>query len=337
MSTPPGSSSASDGFGSGTPDRPQIAVFAPAPVLVCTFEHHDHEGTPPDVNLNVGGQGPWVSRALTSLGAEPVLVAPFGGQTGELARFLLAGEEGLALRAVHTRAASACYVEERRAEERTCVREAAPGVLGQRELDDLYSATLAAALDCGVCVITGSAWEEAVAPSLIRRLATDLATLGVATVADLSKKQLDAALDGGVDWLKVAHDELLRDFRCDDDSEESLWEAAASLRGERGARTVVVSRAAEQPSLVLSPEGRFKVAAPRLTTVDARGSGDTMTAAIAVGVASQRSLDATLRIAAAAGAANAVRKGTANPDAALIAGIERNVTLACASDRDRDS
>jgi len=53
----------------------RVAVFAPGPVLVCTFEHPS-DRSKPDVALNVGGQGPLVARAVTALGAEAILVTP---------------------------------------------------------------------------------------------------------------------------------------------------------------------------------------------------------------------------------------------------------------------
>ena len=40
-------------------------------------------------HVNVGGQGPWVARAIATLGGTPVLCAPFGGDTGRTARLLL--------------------------------------------------------------------------------------------------------------------------------------------------------------------------------------------------------------------------------------------------------
>ena len=183
-----------------------MAVFAPAPVLVCTFEH-PHDDADPDVALNVGGQGPWVARAVTALGARAILVVPLGGDTGRAAGQLL-DDARFEVRPVETQAAIACYVEERRGGERTCIRDARPGRFGQRELDDLYSAALAAGLDADVCVITGSPWTDHVDSHLLTRLTADLAKLGRVTVADLSGEQLEAALAGGVDWLKVAHDEV---------------------------------------------------------------------------------------------------------------------------------
>jgi 1-phosphofructokinase len=315
-----------------------VAVFAPAPVLVCTFEH-PHDDADPDVALNVGGQGPWVARAVTALGAKAILVVPLGGDTGRAAGHLLA-DARFEVRPVETQAAIACYVEERRGGERSCIRDALPGRFGQRELDDLYSVALAAGLDADVCVITGSPWADHVDSRLLTRLTADLAKLGRVTVADLSGKQLEAALDGGVDWLKVAHDEVGGGAKSgdgeaegskkggatsdggggiDSGDEAALWAEAERLAtmGDRR-RNVIVSRSSDQPAIVLTDEKCYLVSTPALTTVDSRGSGDAMTAALATGLAERRPMGELLRRAAAAGAANAVHKGSATPDVELV-------------------
>jgi 1-phosphofructokinase len=305
-----------------------VAVFAPAPVLVCTFEY-PHDESEPEVALNVGGQGPWVARAVDALGAHAVLVVPLGGDTGTVARHLLA-DEPHEVRAVDTNAAIACYLEERREGERHCIRDAPPGRFGQRELDDVYSAALSAGLDADVCVITGSPWEDHVDASLLTRLTTDLATLGRTTVADLSGAQLDAALAGGVDWLKIADDELDGiepaeggdgeggDEAGDEVGDDEVWGRARALAEAHGRqRSVIVSRA-DRPALVVTADARYIVTAPGLSTVDARGSGDAMTASLATGLAAGLPTDALLRRAAAAGAANAVHKGSATPDIDLV-------------------
>ncbi|HLM28496.1 MAG TPA: PfkB family carbohydrate kinase [Acidimicrobiales bacterium] len=292
-----------------------VAVFGPAPVLVCTFEH-PHDRADPDVALNVGGQGPWVARAVTVLGSTAILVAPLGGETGRAASHLLS-DEPYQLRTVDVRAAIACYVEERRDGERSCIRDARPGRFGQRELDRLYTAALTAALDADVCVITGSPWDDHVDHALFTRLCADLSRLGRTTVADLAGNQRDAALAGGVDWLKTAHDELDLDDP-DAADEEAIWAEAERLAkaGDR-TRNVVVSRSSE-PALVLADGERHRVTVPSLTPVDTRGSGDAMTAALAVGLARKLPQDELLRRAAAAGASNAVHKGSATPDVDLV-------------------
>jgi 1-phosphofructokinase len=56
----------------------QVAVVAPVPILTVTIEPSD------EIHLHAGGQGFWVGRMCARLGAEVVLCAAFGGETGEV-------------------------------------------------------------------------------------------------------------------------------------------------------------------------------------------------------------------------------------------------------------
>jgi fructose-1-phosphate kinase PfkB-like protein len=69
------------------------------------------------------------------------------------------------------------------------------------------------------------------------------------------------------------------------------------------------------------------VVVPEMTTVDARGSGDAMTAALATGLSQQLPTDELLGRAVAAGAANAVHKGSGTPDAELVDRLARTVEI----------
>src|SRR4029450_9362586 len=173
---------------------------------------------------------------------------------------------------------------------------------------------LTAGLDAEVCVITGSPWADHVDSSLLTRLTADLATFGRTTVADLSGDQLDAALTGGVDWLKIADDELAGPDDPDlVDDEGCLWERALDLARAHGReRSVVVSRA-DRPTLVVTDGDWSTVAALELSPVDARGSGDAMTAALATGLAAHLPVDALLRRAPAGGAAHGGHQVRAPP------------------------
>ena len=72
--------------------RPRVAVFAPHPLLTVTLEREGEERE--QVHFHPGGQGVWVSRMIASMGAEPVLCAFLGGESGELLLPLLEGLGG---------------------------------------------------------------------------------------------------------------------------------------------------------------------------------------------------------------------------------------------------
>lgn len=71
----------------------------------------------------------------------------------------------------------------------------------------------------------------------------------------------------------------------------------------------------------------FKLRGPRFEPLDAWGSGDSMSAALAVGLASGMSQIDALRLAVAAGALNATRRGLGTGTREEIEVLRRHVTV----------
>jgi 1-phosphofructokinase len=300
-----------------------VCVFAPAPLLTVTIEE-SAEGRE-ELHIHPGGQGFWVGRMVRVLGPRAVLCGPLGGESGSVLGHLL-GEAEIDVRAVAIAEPNGAYIHDRRGGERREIWMAPVARLGRHELDELYTATLAEALAAGVCVLTGSHRQEGALPAdTYRRLANDLRVNGVRVVADLAGELLTCALEGGVDVLKMSAEELHRDGFIADDSEASIDAFAARVR-EQGADAVVVSLGGGGAVAYLAGE-RFTISVPAMEVADARGAGDSMTAALAVAVL--RDLDGTqmLRLAAAAGAVNVTRHGLGSGRADAIRQIQENVEV----------
>jgi 1-phosphofructokinase len=231
------------------------------------------------------------------------------------------------VRAVESSRGNGAYVHDRRQGERVPVAEMAPEPLSRHEVDELYGAALVAGLEAEVCVLGGPGpWSPPVLPpGFYRRLAGDLRANGKLVVADLSGEPLDCALEGGLDVLKVSHEELLADGRAKDDSVEALVVVMEDLR-RAGAEHVVISRA-EAPALALSGSEVVELHHPRLEPVDPRGAGDAMTAGLAAALARGEAMDAALRLAAAAGALNVTRRGLATGHRREIERLAAHVEL----------
>ena len=302
---------------------PRAFVLDPSPLLTVTIEAGD-EGD--EIHLHAGGQGFWVAHLIEALEVRVCLCAAFGGETGRVVRTLV--EEDLTtVRAVDASGSNGAYVHDRRQGERISVAEMAPEPLSRHEVDELYGAALVAGLESDVCVLGGPGpWSPPVLPpDFYRRLASDLRANGKLVVADLSGEPLDCALEGGLDVLKVSHEELLADGRVKEDGVESLVGAMEELR-RAGAGNVVVSRA-EAPALALTNGEVVELHHPRLEPVDPRGAGDAMTAGLAAALARGQSLADALLPAAAAGALNVTRRGLATGDRREIERLAAHVEL----------
>jgi 1-phosphofructokinase len=163
---------------------------------------------------------------------------------------------------------------------------------------------LAEVMSSRVCVLAGShEYDDVLPPATYRRAIGDLAASGVPTVADLSDHELLSALDGGVHLLKISDEELAAAGEGSD-----AFASARKLRA-RGASNVVVSLGAAG-SIALVDDTWLRVSGPQLEIADSRGSGDSMTAGLAVGVAQGLDWPEALRLASAAGAVNATRHGS---------------------------
>jgi 1-phosphofructokinase len=300
-----------------------VFVFAPTLFLSVTLERR---GDSDELHLHPGGQGLWIARMLKSLGVDVVLCGPAGGETGLVARTLVA-HEGIPVIPVEVGSWSGSYVHDRRAGDRTVLAEMPPQPLSRHELDELYGAAVVAALERPVSVLGGPHDPSPVPPDVYRRLASDIrsGTGDGRVVADLSGPPLDAVLDGRVHVLKVSHEDLIEDGRATGDGIDELAAAADELQ-RRGAANVVVSRG-DQPALLLTGDDAYEVAAPALEAADPTGAGDSMTAGIAAGLVEDLGIVDAVRFGAAAGALNATRHGKGTGDRSQVERLAQRVEV----------
>lgn len=300
----------------------RAAVFAPSPVITVTIEAVG-EGEP-EVHFHAGGQGLWVARMMHQLGVTVTLCAALGGETGAVLRSLIE-REGLELRAVASESWNGAYVHDRREGGREVIVETSASSLSRHDLDAIYSATLAAGIDAGTCVLTGTKHAEVVPADTYRRFARDLGHNGVEVVVDLSGASLAAGLQGGVGLVKLSHEEVVRDGYARSDANDDLVDAMAKLQAA-GARDVVISRSGE-PALACLDGRLLEAKTPELEVVDHRGAGDAMTATLAVARARRCSAEDTLRLAVAAGSLNATRHGLATGEREDVERLAQDVSV----------
>ncbi|WP_262012150.1 1-phosphofructokinase family hexose kinase [Micromonospora sp. Mcm103] len=300
----------------------KVMVFAPAPLLTVTIEQ---QGDVPELHLHPGGQGVWQTRMIAALGVPVTMCVGLGGEVGDAVRKLL-DDEDVTVRMVRRESGTGWYVHDRRDGERTEIAEHPGAPMVRHDIDELYTVTLTEGLRAPVSVLSGPADPQVVDPDIYRRLAADLSANGGTVVADLSGPYLEAVLDGGVSVLKVSHEELLDDGLAKDDSVEALRDAGRRCQ-ERGARTVLISRAGE-PALALPEDGEpLLVHAPPLEPADHRGAGDSMTAGVAAVLARGGDMRDALHVGAAAGALNVTRHGLGTGRAEAVRELAGRVRL----------
>lgn len=299
-----------------------IAVFAPVTILTVTLERTADDEA--EVHVHPGGQGVWQARMATSLGARAVLCTPLGGEPGIVLRALL-DEEGIERSDVDLEAPNATWIQDRRGGERETWWEGTPPVPGRHALDELYSAALAAGLECGVCVLAGTHRAGAIDVDTYRRLAGDLRAAGARIVADLTGDELEAVLESGPDIVKVSDDDMRRDGRLGGTGPAEVEALVAGLHAD-GAQHVLVS-CADAGALASDGTSLHEVRQPLLDVADSRGAGDSMTAAVAVGLSRGLPWADMLRLGAAAAALNVTRHGSGTGRADAVFELAKRVTV----------
>src|SRR5665811_1437306 len=137
----------------------KVAIFGPHPMLSITVEPLTADGGD-DIHLHAAGQGVWVARMAAELDAEAMLCGFIGGEPGVALRPLLE-QMPIELRLIETTAASGAYIHDRRSGERVPLAQSASLPPSRHEIDDLFSAACAAALDAGVLAVCNPYPSEA--------------------------------------------------------------------------------------------------------------------------------------------------------------------------------
>jgi 1-phosphofructokinase len=299
-------------------------VFSPSPLLTVTIEPGADR---PEVHLHAGGQGFWVARLAARLGAEVTLCCALGGESGAVLRSLIEPEP-LILRAADAGTPNGVYVHDRRTGARAEIVSVDSRQLGRHAADELYGMAVGAGLDADVTMVTGCRPPDVVDPDLYRRLATDLRANGKAVIADLTGAPLRAALEGGVELLRLSEEELVWDEYAANDAPEEIIAGAHRLH-DAGAHHVLVSRASAPAVLIedgASP-AEIELVPPVFEALDERGTGDSMFAATGVGLARGMSMIDALRLGMAAGALNATRRGLGTGTREEIERLAAHVTV----------
>jgi 1-phosphofructokinase family hexose kinase len=126
------------------------------------------------------------------------------------------------------------------------------------------------------------------------------------------------------DLLKANREEVVESFAVAPD--DAAIDAFARAAVESGIGQVLITDG-PHPARLWSRHGRHEAIPPRVVEVNPVGSGDAMIGALALELARGRSPLDGLRLASAAGAANAERAGVCDPTRARIEELAREVVI----------
>ncbi|MGN6257391.1 MAG: 1-phosphofructokinase family hexose kinase [Solirubrobacterales bacterium] len=304
-------------------EQPKVAVFSPNPMVSIAIESFSAEGGD-DIHIHAAGQGVWVARMAAELGARPVLCGFIGGEVGTVLRPLLE-EMPVELRLVETAEASGAYIHDRRSGEREPVSQSAALPASRHEVDELFSVTVAAALDCDLLAVCGPYPDNTVPMEIYGSLVADVKANGVPVLVDLSSPRLDSALEGKPDLVKI-NDWQIAGFVSGPVDTEERMRAAMEQVHEKGAESVIVTRAGD-PALALR-DGKFvELKPPKFERGSREGCGDSMMGALAATIAAGRDWEDVLRLSAAAGATNFLRSGLGTGSRSVIEELAPRVHL----------
>ena len=253
------------------------------------------------VSQCAAGKGTNVARVIATLGRPPLLIGFAGGPTGALYRRELR-REGLPARLVTTAAPTRVCVtllEQRPGRVTELVQEAAlPTAAEWRAFHRLFTECLRRS---GLVTLTGALMPGA-PPTLYRDLAARAARLGIPVVIDSQKAPLLEALAQHPLLAKLNGHELGHTLAFRPRNVGAIVAGARALLA-RGAANVLVTQGARGAWLV-NAAGAWHYPSPAVRACNPIGSGDAVTAGIALALNHGEPLMEAVSLGIACGAAN---------------------------------
>jgi 1-phosphofructokinase len=234
-------------------------------------------------------------------------------------------DEGIDVVAVEREGRGSAYLHDRRQGKRIVIAEEDGDPIDRHARDDLYGAVLHSSTESKAVLLSGPAGVSTVPADMYRRLTVDLRGAELTVIADLAGERLQAVVEGGIDVLKVSHDELRSDGLVSEMSVAEITRAMHELRAQ-GAGAVIVTRSSE-PLLLLDDHGVIEVSLPRLEENETRGAGDSLTAGVVAALTRGEPLREAICLGTAAGALNVTRHGLGTGDADAIAHLRESVQV----------
>jgi len=250
------------------------------------------------VTIGIGGKGANTARMVKQLGGTPVLLEFAGGANGRLLEQML-GTEGVAFRHVDVEGETRIcqtLVEEGNPETTELVEEMPP--ITSNDWKNMIG--LCASLELSGSIVSISGKLPAGAPvDAYAQIAALVRAQGGHVVLDAPNQPLLLALEHRPFVVKMNDVELLQTM-----GEDDLMVGCRALI-ERGAQSVLITRGSRTAYFV-DARHALEIFPPRIEAVNPVGSGDAVTAGIAVALNGGKELAEAVIEGMACGAANAL-------------------------------
>ena len=260
-----------------------------------------------ETDIDPGGKGLNVGRAVKRLGRPAVVIAFVGGETGQFIRNRLEREN------VET---DLVEIEEP-TRVNISVLDESTGIQTNLHHDgptvgpaDLHAveAKIEEWLPEAVVAVLGGSLPPGAPADTYARLIESLRANDVRTILDTSGAALVEGIKARPHMIKPNLREARELLGRTIETDEDVLQAARELV-DRGVGAVVLSMG-RRGAIAASPEGAWKAVPPEVTTDSTIGAGDSMVAGLAIGVYEHSSLAEGLALGTAAAAATVTTPGT---------------------------
>ncbi len=296
-----------------------ILCVTPGPAIDRTARveriEHDRVLRPVELSVLPGGKGVNVARAAHRLGA---LVATTGFAGGHAGRWLVEAlaAEGLNPQFVATTAETRTTYVTVDARGRSILVYEPSAALEPGDLDRLTALLASELLPAAEIAVISGSLPGGLGPAAAGALVRVCHAAGRPCLVDVAGDALHAALDAQPTLVKISLDEAIDAGLASGRGRHAAADAAVELV-RRGAGQAVVSDGARGAG-GYDGTSVFEATVPTVTAVSAVGSGDAMSAGMAIALSGGRDLRDALAMGAAAGTANARSLGAGRIDPAAV-------------------
>ncbi len=178
---------------------------------------------------------------------------------------------------------------------------------------------------CSVVLAVSGSLPAGFSSGLYRSILAEARKFGIKVILDTSGQALMNCMEDRPYLIKPNLQELeqVLGHRCQNEAE--IWAAMERMQG-KGIEVVIVSDG-ENGSFVLYEGQCYRVFSAKIEAVSAVGSGDSFIAGFAAGMVRGYSIEKTLKLASACGAANAMEERTGYVDVAIVRELINQITV----------